>query len=144
MSKQYGVLCPEGHGVTLERDEWTRKGVVWCPDSGHGGNGRFYRRSEVDEGWFSPGQRHRDHEADSERSTRLAALEQQRKEIAMAKAAAAQKAKEPAAPRTRKGKDPKECKCGCGGMTKGGIFLPGHDARYHSRLAAEARAKAAK
>lgn len=29
-------------------------------------------------------------------------------------------------------KQPQPCGCGCGGMTKGGRFLPGHDARYHA------------
>ncbi len=27
---------------------------------------------------------------------------------------------------------PQECLCGCGGMTKGGKFLPGHDSKYHA------------
>lgn len=30
--------------------------------------------------------------------------------------------------------DPKECLCGCGGTTKGGRFLPGHDAKLKSQL----------
>ena len=29
-------------------------------------------------------------------------------------------------------KTPQECKCGCGGMTKGGTWLPGHDAKWAS------------
>lgn len=29
-------------------------------------------------------------------------------------------------------KTPQACGCGCGGMTKGGRFLPGHDARFHA------------
>lgn len=29
-------------------------------------------------------------------------------------------------------KTPQPCGCGCGGMTKGGRFLPGHDARFHA------------
>lgn len=33
----------------------------------------------------------------------------------------------PSLPRMRKAKPPKECECGCGDMTKGGRFLPGHD-----------------
>lgn len=33
--------------------------------------------------------------------------------------------------RTRKPKAPKVCACGCGNMTKGGRFVPGHDARLH-------------
>lgn len=32
----------------------------------------------------------------------------------------------------REKKEPRQCLCGCGGMTKGGRFLPGHDARYHA------------
>jgi hypothetical protein len=37
---------------------------------------------------------------------------------------------------------PRPCECGCGGMTEGGRFRPGHDAKLASRLLAEARAKA--
>lgn len=33
--------------------------------------------------------------------------------------------------RMRKPKAPKICACGCGGNTKGGRFIPGHDARLH-------------
>jgi hypothetical protein len=29
---------------------------------------------------------------------------------------------------------PRDCGCGCGGLTSGGTFLPGHDARLRSRL----------
>jgi len=29
---------------------------------------------------------------------------------------------------------PKECGCGCGGMTKGGTFLPGHDQKTVSAI----------
>lgn len=54
-----------------------------------------------------------------------------------AKAAAA-KAKKPRAdglsdlpplPRAKKAKPPKPCACGCGKMTRGGEYLPGHDGR---------------
>src|ERR1700741_3189598 len=31
----------------------------------------------------------------------------------------------------RKPKEPKICACGCAGATKGGRFIPGHDARLH-------------
>lgn len=39
----------------------------------------------------------------------------------------------------KKAKEPKPCKCGCKidgkpAMTKGGDFIPGHDARYYSAL----------
>lgn len=30
-------------------------------------------------------------------------------------------------------REPQACGCGCGGMTKGGRFLPGHDARMHGQ-----------
>ena len=33
-----------------------------------------------------------------------------------------------------------ECLCGCGGRTKGGRFLPGHDAKLKKVLVADARA----
>lgn len=29
---------------------------------------------------------------------------------------------------------PKKCSCGCGGITKGGTFLPGHDQRVLSAI----------
>lgn len=31
----------------------------------------------------------------------------------------------------RKGKAPRPCTCGCGGWTRGGRYIPGHDARHH-------------
>jgi hypothetical protein len=31
---------------------------------------------------------------------------------------------------------PRECACGCGEMTKGGTYRPGHDARHHAALKA--------
>lgn len=34
---------------------------------------------------------------------------------------------------------PRECGCGCGLMTSGGRFVPGHDAKLRSRLLAEIR-----
>lgn len=41
-----------------------------------------------------------------------------------------------------KGKTPQKCLCGCGEMTKGGRFRPGHDAKYHSaQKAKEGKAK---
>jgi hypothetical protein len=50
-------------------------------------------------------------------------------------------AKHPAPKRT---KAPRECACGCGGFTKGGTWLPGHDAKALSAMLAEIRsAKAA-
>ena len=43
----------------------------------------------------------------------------------------------------KRSKEPRDCQCGCGGQTKGGRFLPGHDAKFHAaekRKAAEAAA----
>ena len=36
-------------------------------------------------------------------------------------------------------REPQACGCGCGGMTKGGRFLPGHDARMHGKKHESAR-----
>jgi len=48
------------------------------------------------------------------------------------RAAPVDPAKEPT--RAKRSKTPLPCTCECGGMTKGGKFLPGHDARYYSRM----------
>lgn len=37
----------------------------------------------------------------------------------------------PKLPAKRKAKPPQDCACGCGGQTKGGRFIAGHDARLH-------------
>ena len=47
------------------------------------------------------------------------------------------------APTAKKSKTPKECACGCGGMTRGGNWLPGHDAKAYSRELAKLRTKPA-
>ena len=39
-----------------------------------------------------------------------------------------------ASERPREGRPPRPCLCSCGGITKGGRFLPGHDARLHGEL----------
>jgi len=33
----------------------------------------------------------------------------------------------------------RECECGCGGKTSGGLWVPGHDAKHKSRLFALVR-----
>ena len=40
----------------------------------------------------------------------------------------------------RKSPTPRVCGCGCGDMTKGGKFRPGHDAKLLSAVLAETRA----
>lgn len=63
------------------------------------------------------------------------------KVVPIRRAAAPKAEKAPREPKPAKaGQD---CTCGCGGVTKGGRFLPGHDARYHAALKREAAAKAA-
>ena len=54
----------------------------------------------------------------------------------MAQVAEATGAATPAAAKEPKAKVAKTgtCICGCGGTTKGGKFLPGHDARFHGLL----------
>ncbi len=135
-AKQWGQLCPEGHGVLISRDDWTRQGVIWCPSEEHGGNGRFYRLTEVQEGWFDPSGPRVKSEWQLEQDARAAKLAEERimaKEQAKAAPKAAPRAKR--VTKAAEGRQPKECLCGCGGMTKGGRFLPGHDAKYHSALA---------
>ena len=38
----------------------------------------------------------------------------------------------PKMPRMRKAAAPKACSCGCGGLTRGGRFIPGHDAKLNA------------
>jgi hypothetical protein len=47
-------------------------------------------------------------------------------------------ADEQKAPKAKKEKPVKDCTCGCGGQTKGGNYLPGHDSRHVSQTSAEA------
>lgn len=135
MAKTWGLLCPEGHGLLIEREEWTKRGVVWCPDTSHGGNGRFWRTSEVKEGWWSdkdkpdtPDRSHADY-LEERAAARTAAFEENRRRH-MAQDKPKKERKAAAV------KEPQACLCGCGGLTKGGRFIPGHDARYHSRIRA--------
>ena len=131
--KTWGLLCPEGHGLLVERDEWTKRGVAWCPDSAEGGNGRFYRTTEVQEGWWSdkdkpdiPDRSHAEYLEERAAARSAAFEENRRKYMAQDKPKRERKA---AATKT-----PQDCMCGCGGQTKGGRFIPGHDARFHSRV----------
>ena len=52
--------------------------------------------------------------------------------------ARAQKAAE-ATPKGARSKQPKICACGCGLTTRGGTWMPGHDATAYSRALTEAR-----
>lgn len=133
--REWGLLCPEGHGLLVQRDEWDRQGVAWCPHAGHkSNNGRFYRTAEVKEGWW-----------DTSRITTTFddSTAQEMRERAEARTAAWEENRRRHMPekkekvaRAAKVKEPQACLCGCGGSTKGGRFLPGHDARYHARIKA--------
>lgn len=137
----FGLLCPEGHGVMIDRDDWARAGVAWCSHSEHGGNGRFYRLTEVRTGSFNPHAPRVKSEWQIEQEAKAAALMAAREERKMAEKTPKPKP-EPKARAPRKAREPQSCKCGCGEMTKGGMFKPGHDARYHSAVAKAEGAKA--
>lgn len=136
-SRTWGPLCPEDQGLLIERPEWHARGVAWCPNEAHGGNGRWWRESEVKEGWYDPT---RTAAPTEEYLARQAAVAARGEEIARIREERERKTKG----RTRmateakpaKVKTPLACLCGCGGMTKGGRFIPGHDARFHSRVRA--------
>lgn len=137
--RTWGLLCPEGHGVLFDNDEWTARGVVWCSHEEHGGNGRFYRLAEVKTGHYDPNAPRVKSEWQIEKEAKAAAVMAARQEAKMAKQETSKAEPKPRA--VRKAKEPKECKCGCGEMTKGGIFKPGHDARYHAAQAKAALAE---
>src|SRR3712207_3036745 len=64
-------------------------------------------------------------------------IEQIREEIAALEAQLKDKKAELRAAKgsTAKAKaEPKECGCGCGELTRGGDFLPGHDARFQGQM----------
>lgn len=42
----------------------------------------------------------------------------------------------------KQAKEQAPCLCGCGGVPKGGKFLPGHDAKFHSMLKKQEKEKA--
>lgn len=131
--REWGWLCPDGHGLLLTKEGWSN---VLCPHSDHGGNGRFYQTSEVKEGWWDD-----KHpvitETTIERQARATEAGREVREVeqtkererAMAKAATATKERT-----TKAAPEPRACACGCEGLTKGGRFLPGHDARFHARV----------
>jgi hypothetical protein len=127
---RWGLLCPLDGGILLSNPDWGER--LWCPSNGHGGNGRFFDPTETQEG------------LENVAGAGLTAAQ----EAALAEVGT-EAAPAPARPRTAKGeatetkraprsRDPRQCECGCEGMTKGGRFLPGHDAKMHARQKAEA------
>jgi hypothetical protein len=101
--------------MLLDHVDWD---LVWCPANGHGGNGRFFDPAIVREGY----------EEDMSKAPTEAA------------APAADQPAKTTKQTTPGRRSPRECECGCGGMTKGGRFAAGHDAKLHSRLRKEAKA----
>lgn len=138
--REWGWICPEDGGLLMTRDDWARRGVAWCPNSdAHGGNGRFYRMQEVEEGWYDPTRPAAPSEAYAERLRQQEERNRESGERRMAAEAAnlekeKRKMAEKATPKTKTAATPRDCQCGCGGQTKGGRFIPGHDARFHSRV----------
>ena len=62
-------------------------------------------------------------------------IEQIREEIARLEAELKDaKARARALRPTKANAEPKECGCGCGELTRGGEFLPGHDARFRGQM----------
>jgi hypothetical protein len=62
-------------------------------------------------------------------------IEQIREEIARLEAELKDaKARARALRPTKAKAEPKECGCGCGELTRGGEFLPGHDARFRGQM----------
>lgn len=61
-------------------------------------------------------------------------------DVTVEKPAKAAKPKKETAKTSPKERTPVSCECGCGGLTKGGRFISGHDARLHSRWNAQAKA----
>lgn len=142
-SKQWGLVCPDDGGICYDHPDWGDR--VWCPSNEHGGNGKFFPAAQLKEGWAVPKDNTGSGLTESQiRALRGAAqddVDQAESGDAPAKPARAPKADKP----KREAKPPKErtpvaCECGCGEMTKGGRFIPGHDARLHSRWNAQAKA----
>jgi hypothetical protein len=137
--RQWGLLCPDGHGLLADRPEWAEKGVIWCGHEDHGGNGRFWRSAEVEEGWFDPSAPIRKTQAQLEREEHARQRAAEANAIREEREARQRKERRMTTDTTGttkapKAKDPRDCLCGCGMQTKGGRFIPGHDARFHGRI----------
>lgn len=146
-AREWGFLCPVDGGLLL-----VLKGArgLYCSNVAH--NGRpsthplgaseptpaFFDRDQVQEGYATV----------AKETSGSGLTEKQIKAMhAAAKADPESDAKAEAAAngtqKVRSGRAPKDCECGCGGQTKGGRFLPGHDAKYHSALRKAEEAKVA-
>lgn len=144
--RKWGLICPDDGGICYDHPDWGDR--VWCPSNEHGGNGKFFNAAQLKEGWSVASTGSGSGLTESQiRALKGAA--QDDVDAAEAGEAEAPKGRAPKAPKEgkpkRESKPPKErtpvaCECGCGEMTKGGRFIPGHDARLHSRWNAQAKA----
>jgi len=151
----FSPRCPDGHGALLD-GEWG--GRLFCPHHGHGGNGRFFAPSELEDtmglraagpapkpGKKDTGAKNTPLKTDDdllpgESLGPVANADGSPTEIT--KKMLAGTGRDPVAFAAKATKTTPICLCGCGETTKGGRFRPGHDARYHAaqkRAAAEAQ-----
>lgn len=134
-TRRWGLLCPEDGGILLSHPDWGDR--LWCPSNGHGGNGRFFDPATVQEGYET------DMPAAGLTEKQEAALREAKAAPVTKPAARPARAERPARETTPGQRSPRDCECGCGAQTKGGRFIPGHDAKLHARQRAEAKAAAA-
>lgn len=146
-AREWGFLCPEDGKLLIEL-KGTDK--LHCPNNAHNGRPKthplgaadptpaFFDRDQVKEGYAIVAN-------DAPSGTGLTAAQIKRMQAAgktdTASDAAAEKAVNDKPKRVAAVKEGRDCECGCGDKPKGGRFLPGHDAKLHSRLKKEREAE---
>lgn len=142
----FSPRCPDGHGALLD-GEWG--GRLFCPHIGHGGNGRFFAPSELEdtmglhaagpapkpgkkvEGAKNSPPKPMDDELLPGESLGPVVNPDGSPTETTIRILTGKIMKETLAPKYKAKVGPL-CLCGCGDFTKGGKFRPGHDARYHA------------
>lgn len=126
--------------MLLDNPSWGDR--LWCPSNGHGGNGAFFEPSATKEGYEMSGSGLSESQIRALRGDAQASVDDAEQATeADAPAKRGRRAPKVAKPKAEKVvKVPQDCECGCGEKTKGGRFIPGHDARLHSRWNAQAKA----
>lgn len=136
----WGFICPVDGGSLIEL---SGTDLLHCPNNGHNGRPKthplgvaeptpaFYTRDQVQEGYM----------ADKPSGSGMTAKQINAMKASAKADSSSDAAAESAVAAPKRGKTPRECEDGCGGMTKGGRFLPGHDAKMHARLKAERNAQ---
>ncbi len=126
---KFGASCPDGHGPLLSGETWGDR--LYCPSLEHGGNGAFFAWGESGKPPVRVGVKakseslHRARVIDTAMGPGTASLIRAAQTARLSKPAKAE-------PKPKAEKAGRPCDCKCGGTTKGGRFLPGHDARYHA------------